>query len=111
MSPVLSDSFVFYLLLQTDNSFICRQIPKSLKRVGERKNYITMKELTYSQMEVVSGSRGCGKVGAGFSVAAGVFMMIASATNPLTIVGGIALGYSIATGIVGVGCGLAELAS
>jgi len=68
-----------------------------------------MKELTYSQMEVVSGSRGCGKIGAGFGVASSILTVVALASNPLTIVGGIALAYSIATGIVGAGCGLAEL--
>ena len=68
-----------------------------------------MKTLTIEQMETLKGGGGCGKIGAIFGVAAGVLMVAALATNPITLAGGLILAHSISFGIVGTGCGLAEI--
>jgi len=70
-----------------------------------------MKTLNFEQMERVNGGTGCGKIGGFFGVAAGVLMIAALATNPVTLVGGLVLAHSISFGIVGLGCGAAELIS
>jgi len=70
-----------------------------------------MKELNLEQMEKVNGGATCGKIGAFFGLAAGVLMVAALATNPVTLAGGLILAHSISFGVVGAGCGLAEIIS
>jgi len=70
-----------------------------------------MKTLELNQMEAIQGGASCGKAGAAMSVAGGILGIVALC-NPVTgIIGGLALGYSIAFGTAGIGCGLAELLS
>ena len=92
-------------------TFVSRQIPKSLDRVGVLKSLLTMKILNSEQMQSANGGRGCGKIGGAFSLIGGVLMIVALASNPVTLVGGLSLAYSISAGIVGIGCGAVELAS
>lgn len=70
-----------------------------------------MKTLNFEQMENVKGGATCGKIGAFFGVAAGILMVAALATNPITLAGGLILAHSISFGIAGSGCAMAELIS
>jgi len=55
----------------------CRQIPKSLNRVGERKN-IAMKKLDFQQMEGTKGGMPCWMAKAGL-IAAGALFVVGTA--------------------------------
>ena len=56
------DSSCFNLICKADfkKGLSCRQKPKSLKRVGERKNVSLMKKLNFEQMEGIEGGMSCG---------------------------------------------------
>ena len=51
-----------------------------------------MKKLEISQMENLQGGKGCGKAGAVMSIAGGILGVAAMVTNPVTFIGGVALG-------------------
>jgi hypothetical protein len=70
-----------------------------------------MKKLSLEQMKTINGGVSCGRIGAFFGVAGGILMIAALATNPVTLVGGLVLAHSLSFGIVGLGCGAAELAT
>jgi hypothetical protein len=56
ISPILSDCHVFNLILQTDYiTFVCRQTPKSLNRVGDEKICLAMKEINFEVMQRING--------------------------------------------------------
>ena len=68
-----------------------------------------MKKLEISQMENLQGGKGCGKAGAVMSIAGGILGVAAMVTNPVTFIGGVALGYGLAFGDAGIGCGIGAL--
>lgn len=63
-----------------------------------------MKKLELSQMENLQGGISACRW---MSIAGGVLGVVAVATSPLTLGGGLAFAYGLSFGIAGIGCGIA----